>query len=101
MSRGPLLKQDIIRMAMSLDDVEKKMVPSLRQMLDLPKDKFNEHYYLETLWDAADLLALSGNDWIEMIDDVVGTNQIYTISRPRFMFFGVQWISPVGSYNVR
>ena len=95
MTNSPLLKEDLLRMAIGLDGVEKQLVPELREMLQLPSSTFKEHYYLETLWNAEDLLAISGNPWIEIIDDVTGVSGIYTISRPRFGFFGIQWISPV------
>jgi ATP-dependent protease ClpP protease subunit len=86
-ARGPMTAGTLEAAARDLNRIIASSTQELIDMLGMNRSKFAMHFNEETLWTAEQLLAESGHDWIRIVDDIKGSNKVFTHQKPQLMLF--------------
>jgi ATP-dependent protease ClpP protease subunit len=98
-SQSGLTSRDIAALREHMARTEARMQADLLRMMGCTGTEcrrwFEKHYWAETMWEAGVLIdavrAAGGHaDWLQLVDDVRGTDKLYTIQRPGMGGFGRQ-----------
>lgn len=79
----PLTARMLLEAYRDLNRYEKYLQGGLRHMLGVSREWFSYHYRAETMWEAEQLIEETRKGWLSIVDDVKGTDKLFTIDRPR------------------
>lgn len=102
---GGLTSRELSLYGDQLHQYDERNSKQLREMMGVGAAWFSKHYWGETLWDAQDLLAMSGKPWLTIVTNVEGTDKLFTFEKPnplRDLFGGQLKAAPrIGDYPVK
>lgn len=77
-----LLPNQIAIWLSELREIEAELVPHIKQVIGMPDNKFSYHYDNETLWPAWKLNDETENAWLQIVDEVNGVDNVFSMSGP-------------------
>lgn len=87
-SRQPMLVPDLLQAAEDLQRIIDASTGELIDMVGMRRAQFYKHFNQETLWAASDLAKASGKPWLRIVDNITGSDKVFTHEKPKmFLFF--------------
>lgn len=78
MSREPLTVPLLLNAASDLTRIINSTTGAIVDMMGMNDEEFSHHFHAETMWTASALLEVSGNDWITIVDNIQGSDKVFT-----------------------
>lgn len=99
-AKGPMTAADLDRASEDLKRIITKSTGELVSMVGMPESVFYKHFNEETMWTAEQLVDESPNDWLQVVDNIKGSELVFTFQRPRFSIFGQRNGFGVGNWEI-